>query len=68
MKARHHKDCPHVKPFLFYWEEGIDAWCPVPDNTENLVDVLCLDDGETQEIRFKRFDMTEAEMAALPEE
>ena len=56
-------------PRLFYWEEGVDAWCPVPDLIENVVDLgsFC-EDGEVQEIRFKRFDMTDKEFNNLPED
>ena len=55
------------KPRLFYWEEAEDCFTPVPDKIENIVDVDMLDDGETQEIQFKRVDMTDDEFNNLPE-
>lgn len=58
------------KPRLFYWEEGVDAWCPViRDEVEGIVSVDSFtESGETMEIRFKRIDMTDEEFAAIPEE
>lgn len=57
------------KPRLFYWEDAVDAWAPVPDKTENLVDVhWTLSDGETIEVQFKRIDMTDDEFDNLPED
>lgn len=55
------------KPRLFYWEEACDAWAPAPDRIENVIDLDMLDAGEEHEIRFKRFDMTDEELDALPE-
>lgn len=53
---------------LFYWEETEDAWVPAGElEVCNIVDVVCLDEGEEIEIRFKRLDMTQAELDALPE-
>ncbi|KKL83799.1 hypothetical protein LCGC14_1971150, partial [marine sediment metagenome] len=47
----------------------VDAWAPVPDKTENLVDVhWTLSDGETIEVQFKRIDMTDDEFDNLPED
>jgi hypothetical protein len=57
------------KPRLFYWEEGHDAWIPAPDKVEEIIDAeqcLC-EHGEEIEIKFKRFDLTDDEMDALPE-
>lgn len=58
------------KPRLFYWEEGVGAWVPAPDAVEHIVSLdsfFGADDDEI-EIRFKRFDMTDAELDALPED
>ena len=55
------------KPRLFYWEEGHDSFVPAPDLVENILDVEDLDVGEDREIKFKRFDLSDNEMAALPE-
>ena len=55
------------KPRLFYWEEAADAYVPAPDQVENIIDVESLDDGDGWDIRFRRFDMTDAEYENLPE-
>jgi len=54
-------------PRLFYWEEAVDAWCPVPVDI-CVLDPEDLDEGEVTTIQFKRVDMTDAEFDALPEE
>jgi hypothetical protein len=61
---------PDKKPRLFYWEEAVDAWCPADGmNVDNIIGAEnFMDDGEILEIRFKRIDMTDAEMEALPED
>jgi len=56
------------KPRLFYFEEGVDAWIPAPDNRENIVDLdIFSGSGEIIEIQFKRIDMTDTEFNNLPE-
>jgi hypothetical protein len=56
------------KPRLFYYEEGENAFIPAPDDMEILIDVKeQLDDGEVMELQFKRIDLSDNEMAALPE-
>jgi hypothetical protein len=56
------------KPRLFYYEEGCNAYIPVPEKIENMIDVMhFLDDGDVQEIEFKRVDLTDEEFANLPE-
>lgn len=55
------------KPRLFYWEEAIDRWVPVPKETEYIINTDCLGDGDVEEIQFKRVDMTDEEFDALPE-
>ena len=56
------------KPRLFYWEEAYDAWTPAPDLLENIIGVEnFFDDGDVEEIRFKRIDMTDEEFDVLPE-
>ena len=68
----HSADCPkyHTEkfPYLLYYEDAIDAWTFAPDETENLLDVDSLIEGEEVSIRFVRKDMTDAEVAALPED
>ena len=56
------------KPRLFYYEEGVNAWIPAPDQTENIIIVdNFMKDGEVQNIRFKRIDMTDDELDSLPD-
>ena len=71
----HHVRCPKYKtekiPRLFYREEAINGspWVPAPDEVDAIISVTdSLSDGETVEIEFKRFDMTDEEMANLPED
>lgn len=68
----HHRMCLKYKtekfPQLFYEEDGLNAWVPVPDNIDNIIVVEDqMEESEIVEIRFKRFDMTDEEMDALPE-
>lgn len=56
------------KPRLFYYEEAVDGFVPVPDQVESIVDVENLDDGESRHIYFKRIDMTDEVYDALPED
>lgn len=56
------------KARLFYLKEGCDAFIPVPDNSEDLLDIDCLEDGEILTIFFRRTDMTDEEFDSLPED
>ena len=47
------------KPYLFYWEDAVDAWVPLTG------DVLVA--GEVREVKIKRTDMTEEEFNNLKE-
>lgn len=48
--------------YLFYFEDCIDAWTPVPEKIEEIISVEdSLYDNEEVEIKFKRFDMTDEE-------
>ena len=49
----------------FYYEEGVDAWCPVPDDPTVLLEHLT--DGDDIEIRYKAVLMTDEEYENLPE-
>lgn len=67
----HHVNCPKYStekhPYLLYYEEVIDAWTFAPEKVENLIAVADqLDDGDDMELMFKRKDMTDAEIAAIP--
>jgi hypothetical protein len=57
------------KPRLFYYDEGYGAWVPAPEKVENLIiaDQDFGEDGEEVKITFRRIDMTDGEMAILPE-
>ena len=55
------------KPRLFYWEEAVDSFVPAPEKVENIVDAeFSFEEGDEITITFKRFDMSDAEMEALP--
>lgn len=54
------------KKRLFYFEETIDAWCPVPRFTEQIISTDTLAAGDIEEIKFKCVELTDEEMAALP--
>lgn len=66
--SKHLKDCPLVKPYLFYYEDAVNAWVPVPDKVENIISTDNLSESEDLEIKFKRFDMSEDEFKAIPED
>ena len=69
----HHRNCPKYKTekfaCLFYYEDAVNSWIPAPDKIEEIVVVNDqLEKDEIVEIQFKRFDMTDEEMNALPVE
>jgi hypothetical protein len=55
------------KPRLFYYEEDVNAFIPVPASVEGelLIAEDMGDDGEIVEIQFKRIDMTDEEYENL---
>lgn len=57
------------KPRLFCFDETEEAWVLAPDEIflENLVSVDLLEDGEEQEVLFKRVDMTDEEVENIQE-
>lgn len=57
------------KPRLFYFEEGESCWFPAPEEVAGILDATShfSRHGETVEIRFKRLDLTDEEMDALPD-
>ena len=68
----HHKNCEKYKtqkyPYLFHYEEAVDAWVPAPDALENIIVVEDqLETDEVVQIQFKRVDMTDEEIESLPE-
>ena len=71
LSDNHHKLCPKYKtekhPRLLYYEEAEDCWVQVPECVENIISTDNLDDGESQEIMFKRVDMTDFEVDSAPE-
>ena len=68
----HHVNCPKYDtekfPYLFYYEEAENAWCPAPDNLCDVIELDAYSDGEKVDIEFKRVDFTDKELAELPEE
>lgn len=64
--SNHLKGCPLLKQYLFYYEDAVNAWVPVPEKVESIIDSDNLDESEETEIRFKRFDMTEVEFSQIP--
>lgn len=67
--ANHHEKPPQVakKPRLFYYEDSINARCPVPEKLAAMLIEWCdLCDGDDTTLELYRRDMTDAEFAALP--
>lgn len=67
----HHKNCPkyHTEkfPYLFYYEEAIDAWTFAPERLDQIISITDqLDEGESMALTLKRQDYTDAEVEALP--
>jgi hypothetical protein len=54
------------KPVIFYWEEAVDAWIPVPEKVEHIINLDNMEPGETFDITFKCVLMSDEEMANLP--
>ena len=54
--------------YLFYWCDGLSAWVPVPDKVDCIISKDDLDVGETEEVRFKVFEMAEEEFNNIPED
>ncbi|WP_240224626.1 hypothetical protein [Rheinheimera hassiensis] len=66
-RSKHLRTCPLQKSFLFYYEIGLDTWCPVPENIDEILSENNVTDGELFEISFKRLRMTQNEFDAIPE-
>lgn len=49
------------KRYVFYYEEGLNAWLPVPATTDELITASDLALGDTMDISFKVVEMTEDE-------
>ncbi len=55
------------KPRLFYYEETLEAWAPVPELLDSIIDVdNLMGNGDEVEIRFKRLGMKDAEFEEIP--
>ena len=61
------------KPYLFYYEEAENAWCPAPDITEAMISTDNFDIGKGEydtediiEIQFRVAMLTEEEFNNLP--
>lgn len=66
-RSRHLRSCPLQKSFLFYKEIGLDAWVPVPENLNEILNENNVTEGELFEIVFKILRMTQTEFDAIPE-
>jgi len=78
--ANHHERPPQVadlgpkKPRLFYFEDALNGYAPVPEDIEaGLLDWLYYEaEGEDavqpEPVEFRRAFMTDAEFDAIPEE
>lgn len=69
----HHVSCSKYEtekhPYLFYYEDAVNAWIPAPDKVENMISASDqLDDKEEIEIKFQRVDMTDKQIQELPVE
>lgn len=54
-------------PYLFYFEEAVDGWIPVPERIDEIISVVdSLEKDEKIEIQFQRFDLTDEEFDKLP--
>lgn len=63
---------PSKTPRLFYFDDGVDAFVPVPPDADletlrALVGFDSMDNRDECVIRFRRVDMTDGELEALPE-
>lgn len=55
------------KKVLFYFEEAVDAWIPVPKETDGLIQEDNFEDvDDIQSLQFKIFMMTDEELKNLP--
>lgn len=72
MGLRHHYNCTkyHTEkiPHLMYYCEAVNAWVPVGKDSDTIIGVDDISDGDRVEIQFWRKDMTDAEFKAIPED
>ena len=70
MIGRNLKKLTEKKPRLFYYELAVDAWIPVPEKIEHIIDLESHfgHDGEVVQILFKRLDLSDLEMEDLKDE
>jgi hypothetical protein len=54
------------KKRLFYFEDSENAWIPIPDDTESLINIDNFDDSDVITLQFKCFLMTDEEFENLP--
>lgn len=59
-------------PRLFYWEDALDCYVPVPVNADttdlrSLIGFHDMEDSGEVVVRFKRLDLTDEALEALPE-
>ena len=67
----HHVRCPKYAtekiPRLTYYEEAVDHWLLAPRHVAGIIKADQPEEGEIVSIDFKRVDMTEKEVADLPD-
>ena len=65
--STHRYDCPKMKSYWFYYEDGCDAWIPAPDSLDFLLLPEEHKEGDIETRSFKVIMMTEEEYNNLPE-
>jgi len=66
-KGENLKKLTEKKPVLFYYEEAVSAWIPWADGYDFNELLNDLDEGESFELKFRRKDMSQLDMEALPD-
>ena len=56
------------KKYLFYYEDSVNAWVPVPDKVSEIFDFDSYKDGQEVELRLQFAEMTQEEFDAIPED
>jgi len=71
LAVHHHEHCKGYAtekfPYLLYYEEAVGAWVFAPEKVENIIEADQMDVGDENTISFRRSDLTDKEVAELPE-
>lgn len=66
--SSHLWECPALKCYWFYYEEGADCWAPWPDDLETVIGGINDSKSvEPIEVEFKRVFMSQDEFENLPQ-